>query len=74
MISTCQLPEQLKPKELEKEGVRSLFLIITPNGEHLKKITGLWEEGFPNLGRNDQATRVEVPKGWSSRRIVFQLI
>jgi NADPH:quinone reductase-like Zn-dependent oxidoreductase len=45
LISICQLPEQSKPKELEKEGVRSLFFIITPNGEHLKKIMGLWEEG-----------------------------
>jgi NADPH:quinone reductase-like Zn-dependent oxidoreductase len=45
LISIYQPPEQLKPKELEKKGVRNLFFIMTPNGEQLKKITGLWEEG-----------------------------
>src|SRR5438067_353831 len=45
LISICQPPENLKPKGLEKEGVRNLLFIMTANGEKLKKISGLWEEG-----------------------------
>jgi NADPH:quinone reductase-like Zn-dependent oxidoreductase len=45
LISICQPPETLKPKGLEKEAVRNLFFIMTPNGDHLKKISGLLEEG-----------------------------
>jgi len=45
LISICQPPENSKPKGLKKEGVRNMFFIITPNGEQLKKISGLWEEG-----------------------------
>jgi NADPH:quinone reductase-like Zn-dependent oxidoreductase len=45
LISICQPPESSKPEGLEKEGVRNAFIIMVPNGEQLKKISGLWEEG-----------------------------
>ncbi|KFY18255.1 hypothetical protein V492_00021 [Pseudogymnoascus sp. VKM F-4246] len=46
LVSIYEPPEEKKPKDLEIEGVKSIFFIVEANGSQLKNITELVEAGI----------------------------